>query len=169
MCTDFLGQPFASCTRQRAGGFSLLEVLIAIVVLGVGIAGLAGVFAFVTRDSADPMLRKQALAIAEGLMQEIQLKSFANPSGGYSGTDRAQFDDVKDYHGYATTGVMSADNTTVLGLEKYNVSVSVTDSAYGSATLTVGAGNAVLITVTIAYPGGSIALSGYRTGYASDA
>jgi MSHA pilin protein MshD len=115
------------------------------------------------------MLRKHALAVAEGLMQEIQLKNFANPGGGYTGTDRSQFDDVRDYHGYATTGVMSADNTAVLGLEKYNVAVTVTDAAFGSATLTVGAGNAVLITVTVDYPGGSIALSGYRTGYASDA
>jgi len=149
-------------------GYSLIELIVVIVVLGVGIAGLTSLFAMVTRESADPMLRKQALAVAEGLMQEIQLKRFCTAACTPSAL-RADFDEVQDYAGYATNGVRTIDGATIPGLERYNVAVTVTNASFGSATLTVPAPAAVLITVTVSYHGGSVALSGYRTAYAADA
>jgi type II secretory pathway pseudopilin PulG len=61
---------------SREGGFSLLEVVIFIVVLGIGIAGMAVLYNQVTLASVDPLVRKQALAIANSLMEEIQLRAF---------------------------------------------------------------------------------------------
>jgi MSHA pilin protein MshD len=61
-------------SRQR--GFSLLEAVIFIVVLGIGIAGMAVLYNQITQASVDPLIRKQALAIANSLMEEIQLRGF---------------------------------------------------------------------------------------------
>jgi len=60
--------------RQR--GLSLIETVIFIVVLGIGIAGLAILYNRLTLSSVDPLVRKQAVAIATSLMEEIQLRPF---------------------------------------------------------------------------------------------
>lgn len=63
---------------RRAGhrGVSLLEVVIFIIVLGIGFAGLIILYNQATRTSVDPVVRKQALAIATSLLEEIQLRGF---------------------------------------------------------------------------------------------
>ena len=64
------------CNRRRALGLSLIELVVFIIVLGVGFAGLAVLYNQTTRSSVDPMVRKQVLAIAVSLMEEIQLRGF---------------------------------------------------------------------------------------------
>lgn len=57
-------------------GFSLVEMVVFIVIVTTAIAGVIGALAFMSGHSADPMARKQAIAIAESLMQEIQQMPF---------------------------------------------------------------------------------------------
>lgn len=70
MCTEI--------SRFRAGqrGISLVEVIIFIVIISVGVAGLMSVMNTTTKYSADPMIRKQAIAVAESLLEEIVLHPF---------------------------------------------------------------------------------------------
>ncbi|HEU4647137.1 MAG TPA: prepilin-type N-terminal cleavage/methylation domain-containing protein, partial [Burkholderiales bacterium] len=63
-----------SSSRQR--GLSLVEVVIFIVVLGISLAGMAVIYNQLTLASVDPVVRKQAVAIANSLMEEIQLRPF---------------------------------------------------------------------------------------------
>ena len=51
----------AVCQR----GFSLVETAIFIAVVGIGLAGVLLAITTATRDSVDPLIRKQAVAIAE--------------------------------------------------------------------------------------------------------
>jgi MSHA pilin protein MshD len=55
---------------------SLIEVVVFIVVLGIGITATVILFNQVTQASVDPMVRKQALAIAASLLEEIELRGF---------------------------------------------------------------------------------------------
>lgn len=68
------------CTRidpaRRQRGLTMVELIIFIVVVSVGIAGIMSVFNLTVRHSADPMIRKQAIAIAEALMEEVALQPF---------------------------------------------------------------------------------------------
>ena len=57
--------------RVRYRGFSLVETAIFIAVVGIGLAGVLLAITTATRDSVDPLIRKQAVAIAESLLQEI--------------------------------------------------------------------------------------------------
>jgi MSHA pilin protein MshD len=71
MCTE------SHLLRQRSqGGISLVELIMFIVIVSLGIVGILSVMNVTTKASADPMLRKQALAIAESLLEEIQLQAF---------------------------------------------------------------------------------------------
>jgi len=63
------------CTRPQRG-VSLVELIVFIVVVGVAMAGLFAAFNTMIARSADPQVRKQVLAIAESLMEEIQLMPF---------------------------------------------------------------------------------------------
>ena len=61
---------------RRAAGLSLVEVIVFIVVVGVAVAGVLAALNVSTRASADPVIQKQALAIAEAVLEEAQLMPF---------------------------------------------------------------------------------------------
>jgi MSHA pilin protein MshD len=155
------------CIKRQAG-ISLIELVLFIVVVSIGIAGILSVMNITTRHSADPLVRKQALAIAESMLEEIELKDFANPSGGFTGApvqaNRTQFDDVSDYNGFSTTGIYTMDGVAVGGLSAYSVSVTVASSATLGG---ISGGEAKLVTITVTEPGNeAMTLEGYRTNYA---
>jgi MSHA pilin protein MshD len=62
--------------KRRQSGLSLIEVVVFIVVLGIALTGMLVLYNQLTRASVDPMVRKQALAIASSLLEEIELRSF---------------------------------------------------------------------------------------------
>lgn len=64
------------CARRRQAGVTLIELIIFIVVIAVGLAGIVAVMSFTTANSSDPLRRKQALMIAEGLLEEVRLAGF---------------------------------------------------------------------------------------------
>ena len=149
-------------------GISLIELILFMVIVSTALAGLLSVMNVNTIGSVDPLIRKQALTIAESLLEEVELHDFANPDGGFTGdaiqANRASFDDVMDYNGFATTGIYPADGsaTVVPGLADYDVSVTVTNTAWDS----IPAADAVQITVTVTDPRGqSIQAVGYRVNY----
>jgi MSHA pilin protein MshD len=151
------------------------------------------VFIESTLHSADPMQRRQSLAIAESLMEEVQLMPFtfcdgddanvetatstagcagsADAIGPESGENRfatPQFDHVNDYHGYSMVGIVDITQTNVTGLSAYSASVTVAASALGN--LSAASGDALRITVTVTSPNGqTLSLDGYRTRHAPNA
>jgi MSHA pilin protein MshD len=62
--------------RDRQAGVSLIELIMFMVIVSVGLAGILSVMNLTVRNSADPMVRKQAIAIAEALLEEIELQPF---------------------------------------------------------------------------------------------
>jgi MSHA pilin protein MshD len=62
--------------RRKGTGLSLVEQIVFIAVVGVAVTGVILALNVSTRGSADPMVQKQALAIAEALLEEIQMQPF---------------------------------------------------------------------------------------------
>jgi MSHA pilin protein MshD len=146
------------CARSR--GFTLIEVVVLVVVLAAALVGVLLVFQNTSRGSADPQVRKQALAIAEAMLEEVLLASY-DDLGATVG--RKNFDDVHDYTAYSTAGGMKdIDEVAIPGLENYNVaSIGVTTAALG------GVAEAKRITVTVTGPQNfDIMLEGWRLNYA---
>lgn len=71
-------------TQRKTRGFTLLEFIVALVILGLGSALLVSFLTPVAR-SADPMIQAQARAIATAYMDEILLRSFAGECSGGRG------------------------------------------------------------------------------------
>ena len=160
MCVE---QRALATRSRRERGFTLPEVLLALVVIGVGLAGVLSAFATVVRGSADPLIHRQMLAIAEEMLEEIQLRPYAAmPNTAPSGCGRAEFNDIGDYHSYATSAqVCMLDGTPIAALAGYSVAVSVRAATLG------GVAAARRITVTVTRGALSLQLSGWRTDFAS--
>jgi MSHA pilin protein MshD len=154
---------------HRARGFTLIEIIVLIVVMSAALVGLLLVFQTAVRSSADPQVQKQALAIAEALLDEILLTSYDPVLG--TGPPRAAFNDVTDYNGYTTAGLGMRDiqDNAVPGLGDYNVAnvvVTVVPLNDVGATLTPVA-DTKRVTVTVTGPANvAISLDGYRVRYA---
>lgn len=61
---------------RRGHGFTLVELVMFIVLVGIAFASLLLAISNFTRHSADPLIRKQSLAIAESLLDEVELMPF---------------------------------------------------------------------------------------------
>jgi MSHA pilin protein MshD len=64
------------CTRHKQRGISLIELIIFIVIVSVALAGILRVMNVTSKGSADPLIHKQSLAIAEALLEEVELMPF---------------------------------------------------------------------------------------------
>ncbi len=62
--------------NQYQSGISLIELIIFIVIVSIGVAGILSVMNVTSRHSADPLVRKQAIAAAESLLEEVFLHPF---------------------------------------------------------------------------------------------
>ena len=165
-----------------------------IVIVGVAAGGILMVFANTTRASADPLIRKQALAIAESLLEEIRLMPFtfcdpddANAStatgafvgpNGCAATVEAMgpeagetryapltpFDNVNDYNGFAMAGGILDVTGAAIA------GLGAYSAAVAITPLAFGgivAAEAPQFTVTVTGPGNvSVVLDGIRTRHA---
>ncbi len=154
--------------RARERGISLVELIMFIVIVSVALAGILLVLNVTTKSSADPLVHKQALAVAESLLEEVELQDFIPATGAITpnpvtqANRSSQYHIVTDYQGFATTGIYSVNGAAIAGLGNYNASVSVANAALNG----IAAGSAVLITVTVTDPqGNAMQISGYRTAY----
>ena len=62
--------------RWKQSGISLIELIMFIVIVSVALAGILLVMNVTARSSADPLIHKQSLAIAESLLEEAALMPF---------------------------------------------------------------------------------------------
>lgn len=127
--------------RGSAAGFTLIESIIAVVVLAAAAAGVLVIYAQATAGSADPMIRAQAQSIATAYMDEILLQAYADPETGATGateeSDRPDYDDVWDYD--AINGETPTDRTgnSIGALSDYAVSVGVSGGPPAVITVNV--------------------------------
>jgi len=68
-------------TRQRQKGFSLIEVLVSVVIMSVGILGVAGLQALSLQQNRSSLLRAEALMLGGDILDRMR----ANPLQNYAG------------------------------------------------------------------------------------
>ncbi|MCU0870167.1 MAG: type II secretion system protein [Burkholderiales bacterium] len=183
------------CIRERraraaARGLSLIELIFFILIVGAGIAGILAILDYTAARSADPLVRKQVLTLAEGLMEEVLLMpfTFCDPDdpaaatavnvggcavpeqlGPETGESRLGptlfFDNVNDYARYGPLAPSDLAGNPIPGLAGYTVEVSVTAGGLGLPNDQV-----LQIDVTAAGPGNErVTLTAYRTRHSPNA
>lgn len=162
-----------------------------IIIVSIGAVALLVVFSTTSRKSADPMIQKQMLAIAESLLEEVESKPFtycdpddANaatatssagcatlseaaiaPEAGETRSGATPYDNVNDY-GPTLTISPFTDITGTISIPGYAATVAIAASALNGIAST----DALQITVTVDGPGNSsLVLQGHRTRYAPNA
>ncbi|MRV71485.1 prepilin-type N-terminal cleavage/methylation domain-containing protein [Duganella sp. FT92W] len=151
--------------NKRQRGTTLVELIIAMVIIGVAVAGVLQVFNVTTIASADPIVQKQLRVVAEGMMDEIQRQPFAASTNTASvGCARNTFNDVMDYNGYSPGMICLVTGDQVMELA--GMTISVTVAADTNNTLGLGTSDAYVITVKTARGNNSFTLTGWRANYA---
>jgi MSHA pilin protein MshD len=170
-------------------GLSLIELIVFIIVVSVALAGVLVAINAGVKRSADPMVRMQALAAAESLLEEIELQPFtycdpgdpaastATSSAGCTTTAQSMdntanwgvgetrygpvfFDNVADYNGFTMTGTLNdIFQQSSSRLTGYNATVSVTQVGTGFSLANT---DALRIDVTVTGGGNTITVTGFR-------
>lgn len=147
---------------SKTRGVTLVELIIAIAVIGVAFTGMMAAYSSMVGRSADPMIYQQAIAIGDSFLEEIASKDYPVSFSGSCPAppaSRAMFDDVCDYAGYSSSNLTDIAGNA-LGITGYQVSVTV--SAAGGQ-LSLPANDALLITVSVNHPlGSTLSLNTYR-------
>jgi MSHA pilin protein MshD len=144
---------------RRERGFTLIEMVMALVVIGIAITGVLLAFQTVVRGSADPVIAQQLIAIAESMAEEVSLEPYVPQANVITSTgcSREGFNDVTDFNGYSTSGfVCAADGATLTGLTGYSISVSVAPATVSGVTMK-------LVTVVSSKGGDSFTLKFYKS------
>ena len=148
---------------QRQSGTTLIELVIAIVIIAIAASSVLMVLSTSIAHSADPMVRHQAVAIAEAYLEEITLKSFADPDGVDGEASRDLYDDVDDYNGLVDAGARDQFDAAIADLSDYTVSVAVTASG---ALPSIASTDLFLISVTITHAAQiDFTVSAYRANF----
>jgi MSHA pilin protein MshD len=145
---------------KRQAGLTLIELVIFMVIVGVAAAGIMGVLNLGASHSADPVRRKQALMIAEALMEEVlQARfTFCNPNDPQADSVNAQtacttqlvigtpagarpFGNVANYAGAENAATRSFTNGA-------GVDVDINGRALGTNPANAAIGNMALAGIT---------------------
>lgn len=132
---------------RRMAGVTLVELIVAIVIVGVALAGLVVVYNRTNIASADPLATQQMLAIAEATMDDVLLKPFT------------------DLQPQAESAIVDVNGDPVPGLERYKVQVQVDQPGTDGVPAITGVptSEARRIRVTVSGAGDPILLTGWRT------
>lgn len=150
-------------------GFSLIELVMAISLMGLAMAGLMSAYANTVKRSADPMIMQQGLIIAESLMEEILLQPFLDPGSGTvcpsAPANRTDFNNVCDFNGYSSSTIKDFGGTSYGNLSGFSISVAVSNSAAGELG-SVPTASLLRIVVTISNAlNSSVKLTSYKANY----
>ena len=147
---------------RRIDGVTLVELIVAIVVVGIAVSAILSVFVVTTQHSADPMPRVQAQILAEGYLDEVLLKKF------YDTTTSRVCPGGPASHASYVCGYNGLSETPIAG---YTASVAVTSAGVTLGSLSNASVIRVLrVDVTVTGPAStSITLTAYRANYECNA
>lgn len=179
------------CISRRQRGLTLIELIVFIVIVSVALVGVLAVLNVTTKASADPMVRKQALAVAESILEEVMLQPFtwcdpddaaaatatqyadcgtaennlAGEGGESRGSATAPWDNVNDYN--SATPINS--NIAGGGSVPYPATVTVARVALNGVGDATATSAALLVTVSVNSGAETIQVQGYRTRHSPNA
>jgi MSHA pilin protein MshD len=145
-------------SRYRQSGFSLIEIVIFIVIVGVAVSAITLQFSQNVKESAQPILRHKAVAIAHSYFDRMQRVAWQDPEGDALGTETliANYDDITDF------SQITGDSTTHSG---YTIDIDVSNPAADWETIPLADVKEVTLDVAINATGETLTFTLYRVNY----
>jgi MSHA pilin protein MshD len=112
----------------RVRGATLIELVVAIAVAALVISGTWAAWSTMNQRSADPLVLRQSLAVAESLLAEVMLQPLEGGTG-TGGTDRTRFAAASDYNGLTLDGITDPHGQAIAGLQGYRAQLTVVPRA----------------------------------------
>lgn len=132
--------------RRQQHGLTFIELIVAIVVIGICVVSVLGLLSSLSMRSAAAMTRTQATAVAASYLEDVLATPYAAVNG-------------RPSH----VGAIDATGAALAGLQRYRVQVDVFPDTLGTPPNDVPARR---VEVTVTDPTGSTTrLTGYRTSY----
>jgi MSHA pilin protein MshD len=128
-------------------GLTLIELIVALALAGVLLGSMWSAWSLMGRGSADPLVARQQLAIAQSLLREIDLQPISGANA-VATPGRTGYASITNYNGLAMSGITDVEGSAVSGLSAYGATVSVTPLALAG----VPAGSGYWITVSVTGP-----------------
>lgn len=166
----------------KAAGFSLLELLLALVVLALALSLITVLGYRASQQGADPLLQIKAAELAQAYLDEIQARGFDEQSppgnllpcdrsgrpactsaasfGADSGETRASFDDVDDYHGL-NEAPTQPEGTALAGYTGFRVQIQV---SYAGTDLGLSLRSLKRVQLQVVLPDGAISAFAFYKG-----
>lgn len=135
--------PLTASSAPRARGFTLVEAVLAMVILSIAALAMSQSLGFAFTHSSDGLWQARTVALAEAYLEEAAARRYdeATPPGGVppcsaatiactgigpdAGETRATFDDVDDYHGLSEAPPLDAQGNIRTPFASYRVDMSV--------------------------------------------
>jgi type II secretory pathway pseudopilin PulG len=137
-------------------GSTLIELVVAIVIITMAGGTIIGLIAMMSRSSAETLTQSQSANIANAYLGEILSKPF----GLVAGTSN----DVRDYNGLAHLGAQDRFGNAVLGTAEYRIDVFVQNAALGTGGNSIAAANSLRVQVRVTDPmGDALWLTAFKT------
>lgn len=144
--------------NKRAKGFSLIELVITIVIIGIALSALSSSLFSGAGRNADPLVQAKATHLSQAYLDEILAMRYQenSPLGGgrvgtcsedgpEAGETRSSFDDVDDYNGLNE----SADFLDVSASSNYSgFNIAIAVSCVGPTGASSNSSKLIAITIT---------------------
>ena len=101
-----MNRTIGSHARSRVGGFTLIEVLIALIIMSVGMLGIAGLYVHSMQAGRTSLFRHHAVTLAGDIADRIRANPRAGPAYGLAGGNNNCVDGGVD----CTIGEMAAND-----------------------------------------------------------
>jgi MSHA pilin protein MshD len=137
--------------RPSQRGVTLVELIVALTLATVVLSSIWNAWTMLSGRSADPLVARQQLAIAQSLLREIELQPLPGTATAAATPGRTGFASISDYNGLAMSGISDVEGQAIAGLEGYGATVSVLPQALGG----VAANQGWWINVSVTGPDGA--------------
>ena len=137
-------------------GSTLIELVVAIVIITMAGGTIVGLISLMSRSSAETMTQSQSANIANAYLNEVLSKPFGAVAGSSN--------DVRDYNGLAHLGAQDRFGNVILGTADYRIDVFVQNAALGTGANSISPANSLRVQVRVTDPmGDALWLTGFKT------
>ena len=137
MCTERTFHPLARSLARQAG-VTLVELIVALTLATVVMGSIWSAWTLLSTRSADPLVARQQLAVAQSLLREIELQPLPGTAVAAATPGRTGYASISDYDGLVMSGISDIEGQVVPGLQSYGASISVQPQAFNGVAASQG-------------------------------